>query len=92
MRTLIHASSIATGSAVLIAASAFAQQPTAAQPDLNAAQIIQKLQALGYTAIEDIEKDDGVWEVEATSPSGARVDLTLDLKDGRILREERDYD
>jgi uncharacterized membrane protein YkoI len=68
---------------------AAAQQPEAAR-DLAISEVIQKLEALGYTSIHDVEKDDGVWEVDATSPKGERVELELDPKDGRILRERPD--
>ena len=78
--------------AAVLAGAAYAQTQEAPQAELTAAQIIQKLEALGYTNITDIERDDDEWEVEATAPNGTRVDLELDLKDGRILREERDDD
>lgn len=84
--SLVAVASIASASGI-----ALAQQPEMAA-DLSVVQIVQKLESLGYTAIEDIEKDDGVWEVEATSPNGTRVELDLDLKDGRVLSEERDAD
>ncbi len=76
--------------AALLAGSAYAQEQRAPHTELTAGQIIQKLEALGYTNITDIERDDDEWEVEATAPDGTRVDLELDLKDGRIVREERD--
>jgi hypothetical protein len=78
--------------AVLAASfGAFAQQ-VEQQPELTLVQVVQKLEALGYTAIEDVEKDDGVWEAEATAPNGKRVELDLDPKDGRIIKEEPDDD
>jgi hypothetical protein len=67
-------------------------QQVEAQADLTIMQVVQKLESLGYTNIEDVEKDDGVWEAEATAPNGTRVELDLDLKDARILKEERDDD
>jgi ABC-type sugar transport system substrate-binding protein len=63
-----------------------------AKTELTLVEIVQKLESLGYTNIEDVEKDDGVWEAEAISPQGIRVEVKLDPKDGRILREERDDD
>src|SRR5690606_28671979 len=86
----------AVAAVALLAGAAYAQQPQQqadqAKPDLTIAQIRPGLESQGYTAIESIEKDDGVWEVEATSPKGVRVELHLDPKDGRVLREERDTD
>jgi hypothetical protein len=83
-----------SAAAAVLAASfgvAVAQQ-VESQTDLTITQVVQKLEALGYTAIEGVEKDDGVWEAEATAPNGTRVELDLDLKDARILKEERDDD
>ncbi len=75
----------------LAAAGASAQQAAAPAAELTVAQIVQKLESLGYTAIEDIEKDDGVWEVEATAADGTRVELDVDPTDGRVLRERPDH-
>lgn len=84
---------LAAAAAVLAASigAAVAQQ-VETQTDLTITQVVQKLEALGYTAIDSLEKDDGVWEAEATAPNGTRVELDLDLKDARILKEERDDD
>lgn len=92
MKSSIRLSLIAT--ALVLAGGAYAQQTAAPAAELTVAQIVQKLEGLGYTAIEDIEKDDddGVWEVEATAPSGKRVDLDIDPVDGRIIREKPDND
>jgi hypothetical protein len=78
--------------AAVLAGGAYAQSQEAPRTELTATQIIQKLEALGYTNITEVERDDHEWDVEATSPNGTRVELELDLKDGRILREERDDD
>lgn len=89
MKSLFRASVIALASS-LASAGAFAQQ-AAAPAQLTVAQIVQKLESLGYTAIEDLEKDDGVWEVEATAANGTRVELDVDPSDGRVLRERPDH-
>lgn len=47
--------------------------------DEERAQIESVLQAEGYTSWEEIEFDDGVWEVDdAVGADGARYDLRLD--------------
>ncbi|NLG77401.1 MAG: PepSY domain-containing protein [Xanthomonadaceae bacterium] len=76
-----------------LAASApalYAQAQNAASAELDAKQIIAKLESAGYTRIEDVEKDDGVWEVEATNSAGQRVELKVDPVTGAVLYEERD--
>ena len=87
LRTVIVATA-----AALAAGAAHAQQqtpsPSAAEPGI--AQILAAVESQGYTAVESIEKDDGVWEVEAMSPRGTRVELSVDPTDGRILEEEED--
>jgi hypothetical protein len=55
-------------------------------------QVHQKLSDLGYTRITEIEKDDGLYEVDATSPEGVRVDLKLRPDTGEIVRSKRDHD
>ncbi len=90
------------GVIAMLAGAVYAQQQSAppapssssaaepARPGLAMAQILASVEAQGYTAVESIEKEDGVWEVEAVSPRGVRVELHLDATDGRILREEED--
>lgn len=63
----------------------------AAQPaEMLLSQIVAGLEQMGYTAFDEIERERTVWEIEATSPNGARVDLTVDPVDGRILSERPD--
>lgn len=62
----------------------------AAPGSLGEADIRAKLTAAGYTRIEDVEFDDGLWEAEADNAEGQRMDLKLDPQDGRIVSETRD--
>jgi len=91
MKSFFRTSALAFILGLTAAGSASAQQAAAPAAELTVAQIVQKLESLGYTAIEDIEKDDGVWEVEATSANGTRVELDVDPTDGRVLREQPDH-
>ncbi|MFB9068849.1 PepSY domain-containing protein [Pseudofulvimonas gallinarii] len=61
-------------------------------PALGAADIRSRLEAQGYTAIRDVEYDDGRWEAEAVNAAGQAVDLKLDPRDGRVLSEKVDND
>ncbi len=61
-------------------------------PALSATDIRSRLESQGYTGIRDVEYDDGRWEVEAVNAAGQQVDLKLDPRDGRILREKVDND
>ena len=62
----------------------------AAATELPLSQVIALLESLGYTAFDDIEREKGVWEIEATAPNRARVELQVDPQDGRILNERPD--
>jgi hypothetical protein len=74
---------------IALSGGALALAQTAAA-ELTAKDVIAKLESAGYTAITDVEKDDGVWEVDATSPAGEPVELDIDPASGKVLREQPD--
>lgn len=57
---------------------------------LSEADIRAKLTAEGFTRIDDVEFDDGLWEAEADNAQGQRMDLKMDPQDGRIISQTRD--
>lgn len=57
---------------------------------LSMRDLLAKLEGQGYRAFTDIDRDAGVWEVEATDPQGRRVDLKVSGYDGRILNSKFD--
>ncbi|WP_158238434.1 MULTISPECIES: PepSY domain-containing protein [Luteimonas] len=63
---------------------------TAGATNLGEADIRAKLTAAGFTRIEDVEFDDGMWKAEADTAEGQRVDLKLDPEDGRVVSQSRD--
>src|SRR5688572_18236785 len=62
---------------------AFAQTAPANEMDVN--QIIRNLETAGYTDVHDLEKDDGIFEAEATNTAGQRVELDIDPATGAVL-------
>ncbi|KRG68467.1 peptidase M4 [Pseudoxanthomonas dokdonensis] len=71
----------------LLAASSFAQ--TAAPADaMKEPQVRQLLQEKGYTRIDDLDFEDGMWETDATSANGNRVDLHVNPADGSITADD----
>lgn len=62
------------------------------RPLLDAATVVQRLNALGYRTVIEIERDGAVWDVEAINAQGQRMDLRLGGHDGRLLHSQRDYD
>jgi uncharacterized membrane protein YkoI len=62
-----------------------AQPPTAlTQPQLRA-----RLEAQGYTSINDVKFEDGVWKADARSANGNRVDLRVDPQTGEVYPDEQ---
>jgi hypothetical protein len=57
---------------------------------LSAAEIATLLEQGGYTDVRSIERDDGLYEAEALTAAGQAVELKLDPRDGRVVREELD--
>lgn len=60
------------------------------QAGLSIGDVYQRLTADGYTRIEEIERDDGKYEVEARDSQGRQVELDIDAQTGRILEVEHD--
>jgi hypothetical protein len=55
------------------------------------ARIMEALRAAGYDSPDDIELDDGVWEVDdARGSDGAEYDLELDPDSLEIVSRDRD--
>lgn len=55
---------------------------------LSVEQVLNKVQAAGYRDVEEIERDDGKYQVKATDAEGRRVELKLDPVSGEILKTE----
>ena len=59
-------------------------------PRLSMGQVIAKVEHAGYRHIQEIELDDGVYEVEARNAQGQRVELDVHPRTGKVLRTELD--
>jgi hypothetical protein len=57
---------------------------------LSPAEIVRSLESAGYKDVHDVEFDDGHYEADAVSPAGVAVDLDVDPRTGKVMREERD--
>ena len=55
-----------------------------AQEALTEAEIRAKIEAQGYSNVDDVEFDDGIWTADARSADGSRVDLSIDPATGDI--------
>ncbi len=64
----------------------------AARAQLDAAALIAALEAQGYTAINDLDREGATWGAEAVGPDGQRVELRVSGYDGRVLHSEAEWD
>lgn len=60
-----------------------------AQDAMTAPQVRAALEAQGYTNINDIEFDDGMWTADARSADGNRIELRIDAATGEIYPDEQ---
>jgi uncharacterized protein with FMN-binding domain len=71
--------------AAFAVAPAFAAEKAAAS--LTEPQVRELLTKQGYTRIDDLEFEDGMWETDATSADGNRIDLRVDAS-GKVYAED----
>ncbi|WP_411833460.1 PepSY domain-containing protein [Pseudoxanthomonas mexicana] len=60
---------------------------TLAQQTMTEPQVRALLAENGYTDIDDIDFEDGMWEADATSADGKRVDVRVNPSNGNILAD-----
>ncbi|TWT22465.1 PepSY domain-containing protein [Luteimonas marina] len=60
-----------------------------AQDALTEAEVRAKLEAQGYTKVNDVEFDDGMWEADARSADGNRVQVRIDASTGEVYANEQ---
>ena len=59
-----------------------------AQAGLTQAQVRTQLEAQGYTNVNDLKFEDGVWKADARSADGNRVDVRIDAATGEVFPDE----
>ena len=64
-------------------------QSAPTQAALTQAQVRAKLESQGYTKVNDVKFEDGVWKADARSADGNRVDVRLDAKTGEVYPDEQ---
>ena len=74
----------------LLALALFAATGAAfAQEAPTAAEVRARLEAQGYTRVNDVEFENGMWEADARSADGQRVEGRLDPKTGEIYADDQ---
>lgn len=72
-----------------LAQTATADSSTRVQADwLTIPQLYERLEAAGYRAIDEIEREDDAYEVKATDRDGRRVEIYVDPVTGEVLKTE----
>jgi len=71
----------------LTAAGAAAAADAPKTKGLTEPQVRQLLADKGYTKVDDIDFEDGMWEADATSANGKRTDVRVDPASGRIFAD-----
>jgi len=77
-------STVLIAAALTLAGSGIAQ----AQDALTAPQVRAQLEAQGYTDVKDVKFEDGMWEADATSADGKKVDVKLDPRNGTVYPDK----
>ena len=77
-RTIFKRSGLSLACLLLMAGAASAQDA------LTASEVRARLEAQGYTNVNDVEFEDGVWTADARSADGNRVDVSIDPATGKI--------
>ncbi|MEQ8798469.1 MAG: PepSY domain-containing protein [Salinisphaeraceae bacterium] len=77
--------------ASLLATAGMAMAQTGdAGNDKSMIEVLQSLEAEGYSAFEDIDREHNHYDVTATDANGVRVELEVDLQNAEVLRSERE--
>lgn len=76
---------LALAAALAVAAGGLAAQEA---DMISARDVHDALAAQGYTDIEDVEFDDGMWEAEARRDDGRKIDLRIDPRTGAVYPED----
>ena len=60
-----------------------------AQDAMTESQVRARLEAQGYTKVNDVKFEDGVWKADARSANGNRVDVRIDASSGQVFPDEQ---
>jgi uncharacterized membrane protein YkoI len=92
---MMHASCRHLAAAML--AGLLATAPATAMADRSCAggavsmpQAIEIAQGAGLVRVEEVECDDGLWEVEGWTAAGREIEVEIDPRSGRIVKVDRD--
>ena len=67
-----------------LALAAFVSGTAFAQDALTESQVRAQLTAQGYTNVNDVEFEDGVWKADARSADGNRMEVRINAESGEV--------
>ena len=73
---------------LIVAGIAFSAIGIAVAADLTAAQVKSRLEAAGYTNVQNVKKEGDHFDAKATGKDGKRVSLDVDAQTGAITLED----
>lgn len=76
--------------ALSLPAAAFAQDRDrgSTRREVTQAQAVQIARGYGMVEVEEVERDDGGWEIEGRDRRGRQVEVTIN-RDGRVTNVDR---
>ncbi|GAB3670493.1 PepSY domain-containing protein [Salinisphaera aquimarina] len=89
---LTAATALTLASGVALAQNSSQDSTSGSSSMMSIAKTVEMLEGKGYTDIDSIDRELDRYDVDATAPSGQRVEITVDGKTGEVLRSERDDD
>ena len=88
VRNRLRLLTLAALAALSAAAVAQPPAPTAGTDALKEPQVRALHTEKGYTNIDDLDFEDGMWETDATSANGDRVDVRINPASGDVMAEK----
>ena len=73
----------------LLAAPALADERGLCLTGITAEEAIRIARAAGIERVQDVDCDDGKWEVEGRDAQGHRIEVKVHAGDGRVMGIER---
>jgi hypothetical protein len=77
-------------SKLFVASVALSAFGIASAQDLTAAQVKSRLEAAGYTNVQNVKKEGNHFDAMATAKDGKRMALDIDAKTGAITQESKE--
>lgn len=82
--------SLALAAALALAPAAALADDRCDRAEVRAERAIEIARGAGVAVVEDLDCDDGRWEVEGRDANGREIEVRIDPRTGRVLKVERD--